>query len=56
MPSPRNDSSASPITATGMITVACTMIADSALGRMCWARIRPPDASSACREHEVGLP
>ena len=34
-PSPRNDSTASPMMAAGAATVACTMSVFIALGRMC---------------------
>lgn len=44
IPRPRNDSSASPITATGMITVACTITEDAALGRTWVSSTRGPEA------------
>ena len=39
-PSPRNDSTASPMIAAGIVTVACTIKVESMFGKMCFARIR----------------
>lgn len=57
MPSPRNDSTASPRIAAGTATVACTRITDVALGRTCRARthrsLAPSTTAAATKSSDL---